>query len=202
MVALVSATALAYAAQRGEIVSLHPYRDTGWLRLDLRARNLLDDRTVSTIESGLPGTCVFHLRVENRDGEVVVERLVELSLRFDLWENHYVLDGEGESLTLPSLAAADSAWSTLHGQRLCALDRLAPQDEYRVLVRTAVQPLAPEDRERLSHYVSRNSGGGGEEVALDLGALISGIFGRHGSGERIVEYAGRYFRRDDLEVRP
>ena len=143
------------------------------------------------------------MRVEDRGGVVVQERLLEWSLRFDLWEGRYLLEGPDGPRSLPSLAAADSVWSRLAGEPVCPLERLQSSVEYRLTVRIAVRPLAAADRERLSRYVSRHSGGGsGEQVNLDLGAVLAGVFGRRQQGERTVEYIGTWFRAGELEERP
>lgn len=199
---LVSVCLLSTGIARAEVVELRAFRQSGWLRLDLRARDLLDPRTMSTIESGLPGTCVYHVRVEDREGLVVQERLLELSLRFDLWGGRYLLEGPNGPQSLPSLAAADSAWSHLAGEPVCPLERLLPAVDYRLAVRIAVRPLAAADRERLSLYVSRHSGGSGEQVNLDLGAVLADMFGRRQKGERTVEFTGTWFRTGTLEEGP
>lgn len=199
---LLAAGSLVGLPASAEIVDLRVWRQDGWVRLDLHARDLLDARTTSTVESGLPGTCVYDLRIEDRGGVVVAERLLQMSLRFDLWEGHYLLEGADGARSLPSLAAADSAWSRLAGEPVGRLDRLGPAIEYRLVARIVVRPLAPGDRERLSRYLSQHSGGGLEQVNLDLGAILSGIFGRRAPGERIVESSSGWFRPGDLEERP
>ena len=186
----------------GQVTELRPYRAGGWLRAVVRAHDLLDDRTRSTVESGLPGTCIYGLRLEDRSGRLLAETFVERTLRYDLWENTYLLQQEDVTSPYSNLAAADSALSYLADCGICPLNRLEGSAEYRIVVRIAVRPLATEDRERLSRYVSRTTAGEGEEVSIDLGALFNHIIGEKGKSKRVVEHSGLYFRLAELEEVP
>ncbi len=186
----------------GQITDLRLFRSGGTLHAEVRSRDLLDERTRSTIESGLPGTCLYFFRVEDRAGRAVAEVYVERTLRFDLWENRFLLEGGDQPLSLTSAAEADSAFSHLADRVLGPLHRLPPGKEYRVVVQIAVRPLAPEDRRRLSRYVSRTSGGGGEEVALDLSVVFGRILGEKSKSRPSIQHTGPYFRVDDLSEGP
>jgi hypothetical protein len=194
--------ALALPAPAGVVKELTLFRGEGGVRVDLTAEDLLDERTALTVDSGLPGTCLMHLRVEDRDEETVAEQFVEWTLRYDLWENVYRLDGPRGAHVYETMAAADSAWSRLRSHLVCPGDRLHADRDYRLVVRIAVEPLAPEDRERLGRYVRRNSGGAGEELAFDVGAAISRLFGGSRGKESALRAATPYFRIDELGRRP
>jgi hypothetical protein len=191
---------LAAPASAGRIAEARLHVTGGTVRVDLRALELLDPRTASTIDSGLPGTCVFGLQIESRR-EIVVEQFIEQHLRLDLWENIYLLRRGIAEQRFSSLASADSAWSHLKDVELVRRSVLLPERQYRLVVQVAVRPLAAEDRERMSRYVKKHSGSGSEELSLDLGALFSGMFGR-GNQEQVVRFETGWFRPSELEVRP
>jgi hypothetical protein len=197
---------LAFLAARafgqGSVTELLLFRTSESLRAEVRAHGLLDERTTLTIESGLPGTCLYRLRLEDRSGRLVAERYVQRSLRFDLWENRYLLESAEETLALPTLAAADSAISRLADCDLCPLSRLRSTEEYQLILQIAVCPLAPADRDRLSRYVSRNSAGDGEEVALDLSGLFGRAMEEKGTSRQIIGSASPFFRPGDLREAP
>jgi Domain of unknown function (DUF4390) len=186
----------------GQVAEARIYLDDGWVRLDLSARDLLDERTTLTIDSGLPGTCVYRLRIENRQHETVVEHYLEQTLRLDLWENIYFLQYRGAERSFESLADADDAWSHLQRYPLIRESGLRPEQSYRLIIQVAVRPLAAEDRERMSRYVQRHSGSGSEELSLDLGALLAGMFGHKGGDEKVARHEGLWFGITDLEVQP
>lgn len=188
----------------GEIRELTPFLHQGNLCIDLVARGLMDERTAMTIDSGLPGTCAFYIRLEDSAEGVVSERVVEKTLRFDLWENRYVLEVEDSRDFFPSMASADSAFFGLDRFALAPESRLRLDQEYRVLVVVDVRPLAQEDRERLRRYVSRNSStsGSGEELVLDLGAVLSRLFGKPSRRQDTLVHETPYFRPANLEVEP
>ncbi len=190
------------AASAVEMANLTPYREAGRLRVNLEARQLLDAPTASTIDSGLPGTCVYRLGLESLDGAVIKEQLLTFSLRLDLWENLYILDGPEGQTNFSSLAAADSAWSRLRDIDICGLDRLASDEEYRLRVQILVQPLGPEQRARLSNYVSSNSGRNRDELALDLGAIFGRLIGGDDGGEDHSVFTSTSFRPTGLEAAP
>ena len=188
----------------GEMHRLAPVLRHGDLCLDLVARGLMDERTAMTIDSGLPGTCAFFVRLEDRRSHVISEQLVEKTLRFDLWENRYILE-EGESRAVfPTMVSADSALFRLDDFVLAPASQLQAGEEYRVFVVIDVQPLAQEDRERLRRYVSRNSNtsGSSEELVLDLGAVLSRLFGKPSGRQETLVQDTPYFRPAELEVEP
>jgi hypothetical protein len=190
------------ARAAGQVVEVRPFLSEGWLRAEIQARDILDERTRSTIQSGLPGTCIYQLNLEDRAGRVVAERYIELTLRFDLWENFYILDDIEGAHTFPTLAAADSALSHRPDCGISAITSLQSDVEYRIIVRIAVRPLAAEDRRRLSRYVSRTSGGGHEEVAIDLSGVFQHILGDEGKTRPLIEKVGPLFRLGEIRGTP
>ena len=186
---------------QGSVTELLLFRTGESLRADVRARDLLDERTTLTVESGVPGTCAYLLRLEDRSSRLVAERYVERSLRFDVWEKKYLLESAEETLALPTLAAADSVISRLANCDLCPFSRLRPEEEYQLIVQIAVRPLAPDGRERLFGYASRNSSGG-EEVAFDLSGLFGHTEEEKGSSRQVIGRASPFFRAGDLKEAP
>lgn len=186
------------------IERFEPFLHQDDLCIDLVAHGIMDERTAMTIDSGLPGTCAFFLRVEARGPRVVAELLLERTLRFDLWENLYVLEEGNTRSSFETLASADSALFRLDAVPLLPVARLVASEEYRILVDIDVQPLAQEDRERLRRYVSRNSNtaGNNEELVLDLGAVLTNLFGKRAHRTDTLVHQTPYFRPSDLEVEP
>lgn len=188
-------------AERG-IDALHLFVQGEGVFLDLGTRELLDERTRRTVESGLPGTCIFWVRIADGAGRIVREQILQHSLRFDLWEGHYVVEGMDAVSTYATLAAADSAWASPRALPLGPVDRFVRGAEYVLEVAIDVQPLAAADRERLGRYVSGAGGGTSEEVVFDLGALVSRVFGQADASVDGRTSAVLRFRPESLEVRP
>lgn len=191
--------ALASARVENVVVEL----DDGWVACSLQVAGLLDERTASTIDSGLSGTCVFRLAIVDASDRVLGQRVWQWQLSRDLWEDRYLVRGDGGTHTFRSLAQADSFCSRAARVPLVARDGLQADRLYRLAVSVEVQPLGAEDQDRLSQYVSRKGGSGDrEEVDLDLGAFFGGLFGRGGSGRERVSHVGAPFRVGDLKERP
>jgi hypothetical protein len=186
----------------GRVEDLRLFRCGGWLRAEIRALDLLDPRTTSTIESGFPGTCVYRVVLEDRTGRAVAQRYVAQSLRVDFWENRYRLEGPDGTRTFPGLAPADSALSHLASCAVCPVTQLRSGEEYRLVVLIAVRPLAPADREHLSRYVTRNRGLDNEDVTLDLEAIFARVFGAPEEDGGVIRHAGPFLRVADLPEEP
>jgi hypothetical protein len=191
---------------QGHVSELLLFRSSESLLAEVRAQDLLDEPTTLTIESGLPGTCIFRLRLEDRSGGLVAERSVVRSLWFDLWENRYVLESEEGTLALPTLAAADSAISSLVNCDLCPLSKLSKSEEYRLTLQIAVCPLGTEGKRSLSRYVNQASAGGDGAIALDLNALFGHVMRETESSRPGIGGVSPFFRAADLKepgaVRP
>ena len=113
-----------------------------------------------------------------------------------------MLESEEESVAFTSLAAADSALSRLADCELCPLSRLRSTEEYQLILRIAVRPLAPEDREHLSGYVGRTGADDNEGTALDLSGLFGRALEETGSTRRVIGQASPFFRAGDLREAP
>jgi len=179
---LLTALVTAVVSDAAVVDVLEVGRQDGELRVTARARDLLDTRTRSTVESGLPGSGVLEFTVEGRDRAVVARRVLERSLRLDLWRDRYVHESGDTAREYRTLAAADSAWSRVDGLPLVRLADLDPAREYRVRLRIRVEPLRAEDRGRVSRFVRQGSGAR-EEFRLDLSALVRRWFGGGDEGE-------------------
>jgi len=167
------------SATAAELTDVHPWRADGCVVVDVRARDLLDPSTRSTVEAGLPGTLSLSLVLEQEDGEALAERVLQRDLELDIWEGGATLRDDEGSRGFASLAAADSAWANFDALRLAPLHSLSSSERYRVRVRIWVRPLGAEDRRRIARWVSRTESGDRRDVRLDVGQLL-----QHFVGER------------------
>ena len=202
LTALVAATAALAQDGSAAVVDASVHGRDGWLHADVRLRDVLDARTASTVDSGLSGVCAYEVRVIDPDGREVAWQAWALHLEHDLWEDRYLVRGREGEWTLPSLAAMDSLCSTIEDLRLVPLSRLDIDVEYRLTVKVEVQPLAAEDRDRLSRYVSRRDNRNREELDFDLGNLFGSLFTGGGGRRTSLAYTGSAFRPRALEHRP
>ena len=178
------------------------YRTQGWVRADIRGLDLLDPQTTSTIESGYPGTCAYYVFLEDLAGRMISEQYVLRSLSRVLWEISYVLvDPDGER-TFPALAVADSAISHLPACAVCPVTRLRDAEEYRLVVVIDVRPVGPEDRRQFSNYLTHDTSDGDEDAPVNLGAMLTRIFGTPQESERVIRHVGPFIRVADLPEGP
>jgi len=199
---LLSAATLAVAAPG--VVAVDVRAHEGWLEADIQLADLIDLRTASTIDSGLPGFCAYEVAVVGPNALIVGRRTWTLRLDHDLWEDRYLVTGPDGEQEVAGLAAMDSVCSRLEAVRLLPLDRLDPDLEYRLTVSVEVLPLASVDSQHLSRYLSRRGGGAREELDLDLGSLFGRLFKGGRTGRTTVAHTGPAFRPRNLieEDRP
>jgi hypothetical protein len=190
------------AAATGRVVAAEVHARDQWLCASLRFEALIDLRTASTIDSGLSGVCAYELSVLGPEDRAVARRTWTLSLQHDLWEDRYVIVGPEGETEVPGIAAMDSVCSHLESVPLTPLERLEPDARYELRVVVEVLPLASEDQDRLSRYISRRGGGAREELDLDLGSLFGRLFEGGRSGRTTVSHRGPAFLPRSLEVRP
>lgn len=199
---IVAATAAWAEGSAASVVSAEVHARDQWLHVSVQFADLLDLRTASTIDSGLSGVCAYEVSVLGPGDAAIGRRTWTLRLDHDLWEDRYVISGPDGEITVSGLAAMDSVCSRIDDLRVLPLVRLEPEVEYRLSVVVEVLPLATEDQDRLSRYISRRGGGAREELDLDLGSLFGRLFQGGRSGRTSISYRGPAFRGRSLEVRP
>jgi hypothetical protein len=186
----------------GEVFDAQVRRESDWLVVDLQLANLLDERTRSTVESGLPGSCLLEISLLDDRSDFEVTRRLERSLEVDLWEDVVRMIEAGREILFSSIAEADSAWSDWSSLRLARLPSLTGGRSYHLEVTVHVQPLGAEERERVSRWVSESGRGDRTDVSIDMGGLVRRFFGSGDSGREIDVWRGRSFTLESLEERP
>ncbi len=185
-------------AQAARVVGARAYRQAQWLVVDVDTADLLDSRTRSTVESGLPGSCLLQIELRAEGDGTAAMRRVERSLEYDLWEDVVRLREAGREAIFSSLAAADSAWSRFRSMRLARWTSLLPSRSYRLRVRVEVVPLGPRERERVSKWVSEADRGEGREYAIDVGGLVERFLGGGRDESGADTWEGPPFRLEEL----
>ena len=173
----------------------------GWLVAEIRLSGLIDQRTASTIDSGLPGICAYEVTLRG-PGDQVRERVTwTLRLEHDIWEDRYLVRGPEGARQVASIAAMDSAAAHVAGLRLLPVAELQADREYRLQLSVEVLPLGAEAEDRLTRYLSRRGGGSREELDVDLGSLFSRVFGGGGGGggRTSISWTGPRFRPAGLD---
>lgn len=179
------------------------YRSGEWLACEIRSSHMLDERIRSTVESGLPGACLYDLRLKWSDNGEVLRLPLEFSLRLDLWEENYYVEGAGRSESYASIDRADSAWAHLGEIRLVRLDELDANRSLELEVVLLVSPLGAEQRAWIDGYVSQANRDQRNELTFNLGGILKKVFGGGESGgSASARQAVPPFTVNALESRP
>lgn len=192
-----------FARAQTRIEGLEVYRSNGWLACEIRSSEMMDPRIRSTVESGLPGACLYELRLKWSDDGEILRVPLQLSLRLDLWKEVYYVEGAGRRERFASLALADSAWAHLEGVRLLPLDQLDANRALELEVMLIVSPLGAEQRAWIDDYVSQASRNQRSELSLNLGGFLKKVFGKDsGTGQASANLVSAPFTVRGLEARP
>ncbi|RKZ13338.1 hypothetical protein DRQ53_13495 [bacterium] len=197
-VALMSVT----VSRAGEVTSADVRREGDWLVVDLQLADLLDERTRSTVESGLPGSCLLEIELRDERGKYSTTRRLERSLEVDLWEDVVRMIESSHELVFRSLAEADSAWSNWSSLRLAQWSSLPQGRTYHLRIGVHVQPLGAEERERVSRWVSAGDRGDRRDVSIDVGGLMRRFFGSGGDIGEVQVWSGPKFQLDSIGGAP
>lgn len=185
-------------ADAGQVVDAEVRHEGDWLVVDLQLAELLDARTLSTVESGLPGSCLLEVELREQNADAIVIRRLERSLELDLWEDVVRLIEDGRELVFNSIAEADSAWSAWPSLRMAQWSSLSQDRTYQLRVAVHVQPLGSEGRERVSRWVSESKRNDRRDFSIDMGGLVRRFFG---SGEDEVDvWRGQPFTLETVRV--
>jgi hypothetical protein len=161
------------------------------------------------LTSGL--TNRLHVRVSLLDArDVVAERILEVAIRFDLWDETFLvnssIDGaKHESLTLATLAEVDALLRALPMPRLFDTGSMPVTREMVLRVQVLLNPIDREKMRMIRKWVAQNSMPGleVEQGASMSSVLFNRIFEQYEGGSSLaaawhVELSSAPFRLDRL----
>jgi hypothetical protein len=189
-------------SRAGEVVDAQVRHEDDWLVVDLQLADLLDDRTRSTVESGLPGSCLLEIELRDDRSDFRASRRLERSLEVDLWEDVVRVVEAGRALAYGSIAEADSAWSDWRSLRIARWSTLPGGRAWQLRIAVHVQPLGAEERERVSRWVSAGDRGDRRDVSIDVGGLMRRFFGSGEDAREVDVWRGPTFRLESVEEKP
>lgn len=207
--AAVAMTVAAPAAAPGEadIVSVEPQRDGGLLAARVRTVRLPGGRILASLDSGLPSAIEMRLDLRDDRNRSVGERAVLFRLAYDLWDEVYRVQGGGEDVHFPDLAALHSFLDDFPRLPVAAFSDVEGAREHRIGVACRLHVIAPSETERLERWVAgrpdREEHADGREVSVGLGEIIGFFFKGASRDEDVTpERFSPWFVPDELPESP
>lgn len=203
--------ALAFGAAGACAAHLTPAVHQGQLGLTLES-NAYPDTLRKDLTSGLTNRILVRVTLA-RGAEVVRRRAVEIAVRYDLWDEHFIttitLDGvETDVRTVPTLEQMQAFLRRLHLPRLFATNALERQQPFTLTAEVLLNPVDRERMEMIRKWVAQNNIGpgdrggrnGGGDVAV---AIFNRIFEQYAKGADVAAVwreasASRSFRLEEL----
>lgn len=173
---------------------LTPAFDNGQLGLTLESA-AYPETLRKDLTSGLTNRILVRVTLA-RGNEVVRRRAVEIAVRYDLWDEHFVttvmLDGvETEARTLQTMEQVQTFLRRLRLPRLFATNALERQRPFTLTADILLNPVDRERMEMIRKWVAQNNIGpgnldarnGGSDVAV---AIFNKIFEQYAKGAEVA----------------
>jgi hypothetical protein len=202
--ALLLHAAIGWAAQ------LSPSLDNGQISV-LVESTAWPDTLRKDLTSGLTNRILVRVTLA-RDAVIVQQRAVEIAVRYDLWDEHFVmsvaLDGtQTENRTIRSLEDMRAALRRLSLPRLFTTSSMQAAQTHTVTAEILLNPVDRERMEMIRKWVAENSIAatdiGGRNTAGLSVALFNRIFEQYARGDDIAAIwretsTSRPFRLEEL----
>lgn len=184
---------------RPAIARISLSNDRGHVAAEITTAGLFSERIVGTVQSGLPAVVDLFCIFSAPGGETARENVLSFTLRCDVWENTYLIEGPDTTITYFTFAAMRSAIEHMRGVGLDPSGSLDPGRSYRLRMSVMISPLRGVDRDRIAGWVSENMRSSADdswrEQVLNLNDLISHFFSRgRGDVNRSEWYESGFFK--------
>lgn len=189
------------------VIAVEPGRDRGLLVCRLATAGLPGERLVSSMRSGLVSAIDVDLELLDARERVVGDSRLTLRLAFDLWEEVFAVETDGERRRFPDLAALEAFLADLRALPIAPLPALARDGRLRVRAGIALHPVAPSELARVGEVIGAATpddgrGGGGQEVSVSLGRLIRLFYRRGDRPAPAAEGLSGWFTPEELPDAP
>ncbi len=186
-----------------------PYAEEDLLMLDLEVVTLFSDEVRETLVSGFTSTVATRLMlVEAESGRLVAENRFSREIRFDVWDETYLIttysdQGTGRHLA-GTLDEVEEYCRRLTEFRFCPLERLEQDTSYLITMEVLLVPISQDQLEQTKRWVEE-SGSAGENDrqggrSIFFGSMMNIFIGRStGVDEDRFTFVTAPFRAADVE---
>jgi len=165
---------------------------------DVTCDGLFSDQIVGTVQSGLPAVVELLYSLVNRNDKPIAAGLHIFELRYDVWEDFYVVESVDSTRRYATLSEMIGAIENLHGIAVIPVESASANTEYAVKFSIAMHPLRGREKQRIAGWVGDNVKSGSQESwheqVLNLNDLIRHFFSREKNpANRSPWYRTEYF---------
>jgi hypothetical protein len=164
-----------------------PYAGEEMLMVDLEVETLFTDEVRETLDSGFTSTVATLLLLgEVESGQVVAENRFSREIRYDVWDETYLIttysdQGTGRHLA-GTLEEVEEYCRQISEFRFCPLTRLDGEMSYQFSMEVLLVPISQEQLEQTKRWV-RESGSEGEDdrqggLGIFFGSMMNIFIGR------------------------
>jgi hypothetical protein len=197
------------------IVSVAPALRGEELVCDLETAGLPTEKAATSMQGGLPSGVEIVAELLDDGGNVLAQSRVFIRVAFDLWEEIYRIEREGDGEAegpekrFETIASLRAFLASIEGLPVAPIAALAGGGRFRVRVDLVSHTIAPAERTRIGEWIAGETaagpGGSGtardadeREVSLGLGSLIRFFYGGSSGARPAVSADSEWFRWEDL----
>jgi hypothetical protein len=210
---LLAVAADAFAGRDPEpgLAHCRPTADEGTLMIDLELVSLFTDEVRETLSSGFTSTVATRLAlVEAVSGRLVAENRYSREVKYDVWDETYLVTTYSDQGTGRQLAATldevEEHCRRVNEFRFCPLERLREGESYRIAVEVLLVPISQEQLEQTKRWVkeSGQTAGEGDDrsgLGIFFGSMMDIFIGRStGVEEDRFTFVSEPFELAEVEV--
>jgi hypothetical protein len=194
MLTLVRA-APAVGEERPHVSGARIYVSGNMLMGDLRAGGLFSEEIAGTVHSGLPAVVELLFSLDARSQEAVNRGILAYELRYDVWEDHYMIKDVDSTFVFATFDAMSRAIENLQHIAIAPVTMLDQNDTYSIRFSVTVHPLRGREQRRIVGWFGdavRGQENSAKSQMLNLNDLIEHFFAR----EKGVSNRSKWFRTD------
>jgi hypothetical protein len=188
-------TSPALADERPHVSGARLYVSGNMLVGDLRAGGLFSEEIAGTVKSGLPAVVELLFSLDTRSKEVINRGILAYELRYDVWEDRYMIKDVDSTFVFQTFDAMSRAIENLQHIAIAPVTVLNQNDDYSIRFSIAVYPLRGREQRRIVGWFGdtvRGEENSSKNQMLNLNDLIEHFFAR----EKDVANRSKWFRTD------
>lgn len=131
------------------------------LVVSARCEHLFSEKTISTIQSGLPTLVQFEIRLLEsnqteqlfKSNKTILNLPLARTITYDLWNEKYVYKTEDSTYYLSDLEKVKAVASTITQKQLIEASKLNSGEEYSVEIRVQIVPISAEQSAKIATWL-------------------------------------------------
>ncbi len=191
------------AAPAVQVVKVKPSRVGDLVVCNLKTRGLPAEKQLQSMRSGLVSSVELDLALFDENDHFLAGNSLTLRLAFDLWEEIFSVQDDGNRQEFKSLTDLEDYLADLIHLPVASANSLESGIPMRLKIDLTVHSIAPDERERVGDVIagdqrSQREGLDRQEASVSLGRLIRFFYKDDGPADSEKSMQSRWFKVGEL----